>query len=172
MNFTQAVESCEMSGLLAQARERAAVLDTVDARRRETLRLVQAMYDFARLAYEAMFGWRPSEDGEDAERADRARSMKAGDLAGQYRAVLAHLAESVCEGSKSKALDIAQKASDWLAAHGLNGIPQFVSESATSVKMLYKSAQVVDADMGRCSVLAAEMRRDARDAARAATKRR
>ena len=168
MSFTATVSAQERLEFFAQARQNAAALDGLDANMREMLRLVQAMYDFARLAYEAMLGWEPLlADGGDDERESRARTMKAGDFAGQYRAVMRYITDAMCGGDKERALEIAQTSSDWLAVHGLNGIPMFVSASPTTSKALYKNARIVDTEMARGASLAAEVRKAARETAQA-----
>lgn len=150
-----------LSREMAEAKERAKALDALDEAKREWVRLAQSLYEFARLAYESRYGWKPEETTRTPEEAEKLRILLAGNFAGQCLSVFDRLVEYGSE-PKSAVLIKLQKVSDWLKARGLNGIPEFVTESASTVKCIYKSATQMCDDMAVFVKFAAETRREAK----------
>lgn len=149
-----------LSDEMRDAKGRAEVLNALDGERREFIRLVQSAYEFARLAYEAAKGWRPQDASKTQEQAKKVRTLLAGDFSEQYLAVILHVKSAHCGGDAANTKDKVQKAVKWLDGHGLNSIPKFVSESASTVKLLFKDTSSVARDMKDFREAARKTRRE------------
>lgn len=131
-------------------------IEALDPERAEAVRLVMALCEFARLAYESASGYAPMPGDRTEEEWNRARKMVAGEHAGQYLIVWREMERS--HGGYLETLKIVQNHSDWLRRRGLNGIPEFVTESATTCKVIFKSATQMHHDMLELRRFAAETR--------------
>lgn len=143
---------------VAGAAERFKAYEALDPDRKERVRLIMALCEFARLAYEAHSGWRPEDSAKTHEDAERSRCLAAGEFAGQYASVFCILSRTF--GGEAAALAAVDKVSGWLRSKGLNGIPEFVTESASTVKVIYKNASQMHNDMAELRRFAADTRRE------------
>lgn len=130
---------------LKAAAERYRHVEALDEGRKGQVKMVMALCEFARLAYESASGYSPMPPERTPEDWERARKMAAGEYAGQYLIVWREIESG--RGGYPEALKVVQGVSDWLHSRGLNGIPRFVTESATSCKAISKSAAQMHHDM-------------------------
>lgn len=154
---TSTVTFKPLSEEMRQAQENFKAYEALDESRRDSVRLVMVLCDFARMAYEAAKGWRPEDNSKTPEQAERSRSLEAGEFASQYLAVFKALTERL-GGDWNNTVATVGKVSDWLKSKGLNGIPSFITESASTTKVIYKDSRQIHHDMFELMKFAADTR--------------
>ena len=144
---------------IKEAKSRFKALAVLDDNRREVVRLIMALCEFARLAYGASYGWTGKANGE-AKAAEKSRMILSGDYAGQYCAVFRHIRQTIGTND-TDIISKVQSTSDWLRARGLNGIPNFVASGATTTITINKTAEQMHRDMLAYVEYARDSRQDA-----------
>lgn len=129
-----------------EAEGRFKALAVLDNDRKEIARAIMAMCEFARLTYNTSYGGQAGADNGALDNAVKSRMLLSGDFAGQYLAVFRY-AKQIIGTSDTDTISKIQATSDWLRAHGLNGIPNFVTSGTMTTITINKTAEQMHRDM-------------------------
>ena len=129
-----------------EAESRFKALGALDRHRKEIVRAIMAMCEFARLTYNTSYGGPEGADNSTLDNAVKARMLLSGDYAGQYLAVFRY-AKQIIGSSDADVIGKIRATSDWLRAHGLNGIPDFITNGITTTMTINKTAEQMHRDM-------------------------
>lgn len=129
-----------------EAENRFKALAVLDNDRKEIVRAIMAMCEFARLTYNTSYGGRSGADNGALDNAVKSRMLLSGDFAGQYLAVFRYT-KQIIGTSDTDTISKIQATSDWLRARGLNGIPNFVTSGTMTTITINKTAEQMHRDM-------------------------